>query len=75
MRFDGKVALVSGTGSGIGRAPAGVEAMIGGAVRAFGGLDILHNNAFGQPALPPGWRRLAFIGDVDEAGSRRRRPR
>ncbi len=112
MRFDGKVALVSGAGSGIGRAtalafaahgarvavadidrtkaeavvaeiaaaggtaigivadagtPAGIETMIGGAVRAFGGLDILHNNAFGQPALPPGRSRLAFTGDVDEA--------
>lgn len=112
MRFDGKIALVSGAGSGIGRAtalafaahgarvavadidrakaeavvaeiaaagatavaivadagtPAGIEAMIGGAVRTLGGLDILHNNAFGQPALPAGRRRLAFIGDVDEA--------
>src|SRR5262245_3781684 len=45
----------------------GVETMIGGAVRAFGGLDILHNNAFGQPALPAGRSRLAFTGDLDEA--------
>jgi meso-butanediol dehydrogenase/(S,S)-butanediol dehydrogenase/diacetyl reductase len=111
MRFDGTVALVSGAGSGIGRATAlglaargarvavadidaaraeavaaeiaaaggaalaiaadaastdGVEAMIGGAVRAFGGLDVLHNNAFGQPALPPGQSRLAAVGDLDE---------
>jgi len=90
MRFDGKVALVSGAGSGIGRAeavtaeiraaggkavaitadagaPAGIDAMVGGAVRAFGGLDILHNNAFGNPPLPPGKSRLAFTGDLDDA--------
>jgi meso-butanediol dehydrogenase/(S,S)-butanediol dehydrogenase/diacetyl reductase len=112
MRFDEKVVLVSGAGSGIGRATAlafathgarvavadldrakadaviaeitakggtaiaiaadaatteGVETMIGGTVRAFGGLDILHNNAFGQPALPAGRSRLAFTADLDEA--------
>jgi NAD(P)-dependent dehydrogenase (short-subunit alcohol dehydrogenase family) len=112
VRFDGKVALISGAGSGIGRAtalgfaargarvavadldgaraeavtaeiraaggtavaiaadagdPAGIDAMVGGAVRAFGGLDILHNNAFGNPPLPPGRSRLAFTGDLDDA--------
>ena len=111
MRFDSKVVLVSGAGSGIGRAtalgfgergakvgvadidgaraqtvaeeitkaggvalaitadagaPAGIEAMIGGTVKAFGGLDVLHNNAFGQPALPSGQSRLSFVGDLDE---------
>ena len=111
MRFDGKVALISGAGSGIGRAtamgfaargaqvavsdidrakaervtaeiigaggkavaiaadagtPAGIEDMVGGAVEAFGGLDILHNNAFGQPPLPPGQSRPAFTGELDD---------
>ncbi len=112
MRFDGKVALGSGAGSGIGRAtamgfaargasvavadiyrgkaetvaaairaaggkaiaitadagtPAGIDAMVSDTVRAFGGLDILHNNAFGNLALPPGRSRLAFTGDLDDA--------
>ena len=111
MRLDGEVALVSGAGSGIGRAtavgfaargaqvavadldrakaeavtteivgaggkaiaiaadvgtPAGIEAMVGGTVEAFGGIDILHNNAFGQPPLHPGQSRLAFTGELDE---------
>jgi meso-butanediol dehydrogenase/(S,S)-butanediol dehydrogenase/diacetyl reductase len=47
--------------------PAGIDAMVGGTVRAFGGLDILHNNAFGNLALPPGKSRLAFTGDLDDA--------
>ena len=112
MTFAGRVGLITGAGSGIGRAtalgfgergakvgvadidgaraqavaeeitkaggvalaiaadagaPAGIDAMIGGTVKAFGGLDILHNNAFGQPALPPGRSRLAFTADIDEA--------
>jgi meso-butanediol dehydrogenase / (S,S)-butanediol dehydrogenase / diacetyl reductase len=111
MRFDGKAVLVSGAGSGIGRATAigfaargarvavadidrakaeavvteitaaagtavaivadaatsdGVEAMIAGTMKAFGGLDVVHNNAFGQPSLPGGKRRLAFLADLDE---------
>src|SRR5262245_1692116 len=104
MRFDGKVVLVSGAGSGIGRATAvgfgergakvGVADIDGpraqavaeeitkaggvalaitadagapaGIEKAVGGLDILHNNAFGQPALPSGQRRLNFLGDLDE---------
>src|SRR5262249_62193384 len=44
----------------------GVEAMVGGTVEAFGGLDILHNTAFGQPPLLPGQSRLALTGDLDE---------
>ena len=36
-------------------------------MKTFGGLDILHNNAFGQPALPAGRSRLAFTADIDEA--------
>jgi meso-butanediol dehydrogenase/(S,S)-butanediol dehydrogenase/diacetyl reductase len=111
MRFDGKIALVSGAGSGIGRATAlglasrgasvavadidearakavvaeilaaggkavafavdagttaGIDAMVGGTVEAFGGLDILHNNAFGQPPLPAGQSRLALTADIDD---------
>src|SRR5262249_61629611 len=44
----------------------GLEAMGGGTGEAFGGVDTLHNTAFGQPPLPPGQSRLAFTGDLDE---------
>jgi meso-butanediol dehydrogenase / (S,S)-butanediol dehydrogenase / diacetyl reductase len=111
MRFDGKVCLVTGAGSGIGRAtaigfaqrggmvvvsdvngssadsvmaeisssggtattivadmaqPADVEALIAGAVKAFGRLDVLHNNAFGVPAELRD-RRMARVADTDQA--------
>lgn len=111
MKFEGKIALVSGAGSGIGRATAlglarrgarvavadidadkaaatvaeisgaggtavaiiadagtaaGIEAMIGGTAARFGGLDLLHNNAFGQAPLPAGQSRLAAAADLDE---------
>jgi NAD(P)-dependent dehydrogenase (short-subunit alcohol dehydrogenase family) len=65
----GGIALAGGTALAIAAdagTPAGIDAMIAGAAQAFGGLDILHNNAFGQPALPSGRSRLALIGDLDE---------
>ncbi len=110
MRFDGKVCLVTGAGSGIGRAtaigfarrggkvvvsdvngssaeqvtaeivaaggqatanvadmvrPADIEAMIAGAVKAYGRLDVLHNNAFGVPAALRD-KRMARVADTDQ---------
>ena len=44
-RLDGKVALISGTARGMGRAAALEFAAQGAAVAEFGGLDILYNNA------------------------------
>ena len=110
MRFDGKVCLVTGAGSGIGRAtaigfaqrggkvvvsdvngnsaervtaeivaaggqatanvadmvrPADIEAMIASAVKAYGRLDVLHNNAFGVPAALRD-KRMARVADTDQ---------
>jgi meso-butanediol dehydrogenase/(S,S)-butanediol dehydrogenase/diacetyl reductase len=111
MRFDGKIGLITGAGSGIGRAtaigfaqrggkvvitdvngdsvnsvaaeiaasggsaiamvadvtkPADIDAMVARAVKEFGQLDVLHNNAFGVPATLR-QNRLARAADIDQA--------
>src|SRR6266513_1691722 len=68
MRFDGKIAIVTGAGSGFGEAiatrfgregarvvVADVRAMIDEATSGFGGLDILVNNAGFSHRMMPLW--------------------
>ena len=109
MRFDEKVCLVTGAGSGIGRAtaigfaqrgakvvvadvngdsaaavaaeitaaggtaiavtadltqPREIDAMLDRAVKAYGRLDVLHNNAFGVPPTLQG-RRMARVAELE----------
>ena len=45
--------------------PADIDAMIARAVREFGRLDVLHNNAFGVPAALRE-NRLARVADTDQ---------
>jgi meso-butanediol dehydrogenase/(S,S)-butanediol dehydrogenase/diacetyl reductase len=110
MRFDGKVGLITGAASGIGRAtaigfakaggtvaladlnkaaaavvvaeitaeggsataisadltkPADIEAMIARTLDDFGRIDVLHNNAFGVPAILQRGR-IARVAEIDQ---------
>ncbi len=112
MKFDGKAGVVTGAGSGIGRATAmefarrggaivvadineetansvareisrnggkaaaigadvtrdaDVDAMLALAIRQFGRLDFLHNNAFGLPPAPENEQAVTRVADVPDS--------
>jgi NAD(P)-dependent dehydrogenase (short-subunit alcohol dehydrogenase family) len=65
-RLEGRVALVTGAGSGIGRASSKIFAAEGAAVLAFDRSDQVHETA--AEILAEGGRALAVQGDAGEEG-------
>ena len=65
--FTGKIALVTGAGSGIGRAAARLYAARGGTVIAFDKTDAVHDTAHGHDRITAMTGDAGDQGDVDRA--------